>query len=83
MSPVVSVALANLLVDQNLPTNVLSGRELEIFIAYAKKENLDDLATRLEITDRYIQNVISKIAKKLGLHRSDFREFAKKNGLIE
>lgn len=79
----VASELANLHVDGNAPANVLSSREMEIFIAYAKREGVDALAARLGISDRSVHNTLSRIAKKLDVPRSTFTDIARRYGLID
>ena len=79
----VASELASLHVDGKSPSNLLSAREMEIFIGYAKRESIDALAARLEISDRSIHNTLSRIAKKLDVPRSTFSEFARRYGLID
>lgn len=83
--PKVARALAELHVrgDQS-PQNVLSPRDLQIFIGLAKSLTLEEIATQLGIHAKTVSNASQSIKSLLGLERpADFTLLAVKSGLIQ
>jgi len=79
----VASELANFHVDRRAPSNVLSPREMAVFIGYAKEETVEILATKLGISERTVNNLLSLIAKKLDVPRSAFHHVARRYGLLD
>lgn len=82
LPPSVATALAQFHIDAKVPINLLSARELELFVGYANGDSLEALAKKLGLSEGTVNNMLSRIAKKLSLPRSMFAETARKYGLL-
>lgn len=83
LPPDVAANLAKLTIDPTAPQNILNQREREIFVSFVRGESLEDMAARLEVTERTLNNTLSQISKKLDAPRTAFFQIAKRYGLIE
>jgi DNA-binding NarL/FixJ family response regulator len=81
--PAVAAELANLNIDKDSPSNILTKKELPIFIEYCKCGDTNMVAEMLDMQERTVQNILSGIAKKLDTPRRQLHLVARKYGLIE
>ncbi|HEY8102190.1 MAG TPA: response regulator transcription factor [Burkholderiaceae bacterium] len=79
----VATELANFNLDHTSPQDILSKSEMPIFLGYCKLGSVKALAEQMDIPEKTIQNVLSRIAKKLEAPRSTFHHIARRNGLID
>lgn len=79
----VASQLASFHVDKKAPPNILSAREKDIFVGYAKEGTVEALAAKMGVSDKTVQNLLSQIAKKLDAPRSTFHQLARKYGLLD
>lgn len=79
----VAANLAAMQVVPSPPKEILLPRELQVFIAYAKSPNINQIAADLSVTSKTVQNTVSAISKKLDIPRNQFYATAVKHGLID
>jgi DNA-binding CsgD family transcriptional regulator len=55
---------------------------MDLFVGYASGDSLEALAKKIGLSEGTVNNMLSRIAKKLGIPRSMFAETARKYGLL-
>ncbi len=69
--------------NQSSRINLLTKREMEFFLAYAKGDAVADIASQVGLSDGSVQNKLTSVSKKLEIPRQKFREYTEILGLLD